>query len=163
MKRSAALVLAAALSLPLLLATPAAAQEPQHGLLRNVIAVFRPPTPDEERAIATSVGLTDDQKTKMKSVNERYRSDSQDLLAKYRAAYEDIVKLMQSTNPNKAQVNQRLKTFHQIHSQIVDREVGYWTDFKSILTPEQNQKFWNVFEQKRVRASGPGAQPGEGE
>jgi hypothetical protein len=29
--------------------------------------------------------------------------------------------------------------------------VSYWMDFKSVLTPEQNRKFWNLFEQDRVR------------
>lgn len=58
---------------------------------------------------------------------------------------------MQQTDPNKGRVNDRLKAFHNIHAEIVNREVGYWVDFKNILTPEQNEQFWNLFEQRRVR------------
>lgn len=156
----------AALLVSVLVVSSAAAQGAQgarKGLFRNLITVFAPPTPQEERTIATTVGLSEDQKTQMRAVNQRYRSDSSALMAKYNSAYEDVVSLMQSTDPNKSDVAQRLKTFHQVHQEVVEREVGYWTDFKSIMTPEQNQKFWNLFEQSRVRGGqGGGAQAGRG-
>jgi Spy/CpxP family protein refolding chaperone len=148
---------AAALLLSLVVASPAAAQAPaRKGLVRNILVVFAPPSPEEERSIATRVGMDQDQKTRMRAVNDRYRSDSTTLRAKYDAAYDDVVRLMQATNPNKGDVNQVLKTFHQIHEQVLEREVGYWEDFKAILTPEQNQKFWNMFEQNRIRQGGGG-------
>lgn len=153
---------AAALLLPLLLASPAAAQEARKGLFRNILAVFAPPTQEEEQRIVAQVGLSDEQKTQMRAVNERYRSDSSALMAKYNTAYEDVVRLMQATNPNKAEVNQRLKTFNQIHQEVVAHEVGYWSDFKAILTPEQNQKFWNMFEQNRIRGDQGGSKGGHG-
>jgi Spy/CpxP family protein refolding chaperone len=163
MKRSL-FCMAAPLLASLLAASPAAAQGAtggpaapgaRKGLLRNIMTVFAPPTAQEERTIATTVGMSEEQKSQMKAVNERYRSDSTALVAKYNNAYDDVVRLMDATSPNKGEVNQTLKTFHQIHQEVLEREVGYWTDFKAILTPEQNRKFWNLFEQRRIR-------PGEG-
>ena len=142
--------------LSLAIAGPAPAQEARKGPLRNVITTFRPPSPQEEKTISTRLQLTEDQKRSMKAVNERYRQDSETLLAKYRAAYDDVVRLMQQTDPNKTAVNDRLKTFHRIHEQVLDKEVGYWMDFKGVLTTEQNRQFWNLFEQDRVRQDAAG-------
>ena len=126
-------------------------QETRKGVLRNIIVVFQPPNPEEQRQIATQVNLTEEQRGQMKAVSERYRADAQTLRGKYATAYRDVVRLMQQTEPNKSTVNSKLKAFHNVHQQVVSHEVQYWMDFKSILTPEQNKKFWNVFEQKRIR------------
>jgi len=151
-----------AAGLLLAVATPAAAQEARKGLTRNILEVFAPPTAEQEKKIATTVQMTEEQKTQMKAVNERYRGESQALLTKYRSAYEDVVKLMQETSPDKGQVNERLKAFHQVHAEVVSHEVTYWAEFKSILTPAQNQKFWNLFEQTRVRGGGQGGSGAKG-
>lgn len=135
----------------LMIAGPAPAQEGRKGLHRNIIATFRPPSPEDERTISNKLELSEEQKTQMKAVSERYRKDTETLLAKYREAYEDVVNLMQETIPNKTVVNNHLKAFHGIHEEILGKEVSYWMDFKGILTPEQNRKFWNLFEQDRVR------------
>ena len=153
-----------ALLLPLLFVLPATAQQDNRkGPLRNILAVFAPPSQAEEQQISTRVGLSNQQKTQMRAVNDRYRADAPSLRAKYDAAYADVVRLMESTNPNRGEVNQRLRTFNRVHEEVVTREVGYWTDFKSILTPEQNQTFWNIFEQSRIRGNqGGGARAGRG-
>jgi len=162
MKRLVLFTCALALLLPLLFDLPAVAQDTRRGLLRNILVVFAPPSQQEEQRIAARVGMSSQQKTQMRAVNERYRSDAPSLRAKYDAAYDDVVRLMQSTNPNQGEVNQRLRTFHRVHQEVVEREVGYWNDFKEILTPQQNQTFWNIFEQSRVRGQGAGGGRGRG-
>lgn len=135
----------------LALLSGAAMAQDQKGLMRNVVSVFAPPSPEEQQKIATTVGLTDEQKQQMKEVSDRYRSQAQTLRDKYQTAYSDVVGLMESTDPDKGNVAAKLKNFNSVHQQIVEVEVQYWVDFKSILTPEQNQKFWNLFEQSRIR------------
>lgn len=130
-------------------AAPVAAQEP--GLVRNVITTFRPPSSEEQRSIAANLGLDDDQKVAMKELNERYRGQSQSLLARYQQAYADVLALMETTQVDKGTVDARLRSFHSIHAEIVEVEISYWLEFKRILTPEQNRRFWNLFEQSRVR------------
>jgi len=151
MKRLVLFTGALGLLLPLLFAFPAAAQDARKGPLRNILEVFAPPSQEEEQRISARVGLSAQQKTQMRAVNERYRADAPSLRARYDAAYEDVLRLMESTSPNRGEVNQRLRTFNRVHQEVVEREVGYWTDFKAILTPEQNRTFWNMFEQSRIR------------
>jgi Spy/CpxP family protein refolding chaperone len=153
MKRLVLFTYALALLLPLLFVSPAAAQDMRRGPLRNILVVFAPPSQEEEQRISARVGLSAQQKTQMRAVNERYRSDAPSLRAKYDAAYEDVVRLMEASNPNQNEVNRRLRTFNQVHQEVVEREVGYWNDFKKILTPPQNQTFWNMFEQSRIRGN----------
>ena len=162
MKRLVLFTCALALLLPLLFAFPAGAQDMRKGPLRNILVVFAPPSQEEEQRISVRVGLSAEQKTQMRAVNQRYRSDAPNLRAKYDAAYDDCVRLMESTNPSRSEVNQRLRTFNQVHQEVLEREVGYWTDFKSILTPQQNQKFWNMFEQSRIRGDQGGGARGRG-
>ncbi|MGD8374766.1 MAG: periplasmic heavy metal sensor [Acidobacteriota bacterium] len=135
--------------LALLLPVAATAQD-QKGLMRNVVSVFAPPSPEEQQKIAATVELNDEQKQQMKEVSDRYRSQAQTLRGKYQTAYDDVVSLMESTEPDKGNVAAKLKNFHSVHQQIVDVEVQYWIDFKTILTPEQNKKFWNLFAQSRI-------------
>jgi len=134
-----------------LLFSGAAMAQGQKGLMRNVVSVFAPPSPEEQQKIATAVGLSDEQKQQMKNVSDKYRSQAQTLRDKYETAYGDVVNLMETADPDKSTVASKLKNFNSVHQQIVEVEVQYWIDFKVLLTPEQNQKFWNLFEQSRVR------------
>ena len=128
-----------------------AQQEQRKGLSRNIVTTFRLPSPAEQRNISRQLELTEKQRTKMKGITEKYKKKGSQLLSEYNKRYEAVVRLMESTNPDSTRVNQALKRFHQAHSQLVDKEVGYWRDFKSILTLEQNKQFWNIFAKSRVR------------
>ncbi len=121
------------------------------GILRNILVTFIPPTPAEQKNIAQKLELTEEQRSKMKELNDKYKRQSADLRKKYQQAYNDIVLLMKQEKPNKERVNRELKTFHSIHSQVLNQEVKYWMDLKTILTPSQNNKLWEIFEQNRTR------------
>ncbi len=127
------------------------AQEEQKGIFRNILIVFMPPTPEQEQVIAERLELTEEQRTQMKQLSDRYREDATTLRNKYISVYNDIVTLMEQTEPNRTVVNEKLKAFHNVHQEVLSREIIYWMDFKTILTPEQNKKFWNIFEQSRIR------------
>ena len=151
MKRFSKLAATFLILMTFLLSGPVLAQDSQKGIFRNIIAVFHPPSVEERQKIATTVGMSDEQKMEMKAVADRYQTQAQTLLGKYQTAYNNVVKLMNTSNPDKTTVNTKLKNFHRVHQNVVDAEVQYWIDFKSILTPEQNKKFWNMFEQSRIR------------
>ncbi|GBD95962.1 MAG TPA: hypothetical protein ENG83_05310 [Nitrospirae bacterium] len=120
-------------------------------IVTNIVVTFRPPAPEEQKTIARKLELTEEQKAEMKVINGKYRQQSMALKNKYNAAYKDVVLLMKEDKPNKERVNRELKTFHNIHSQVVDVEVQYWMDLKTILTPAQNNKLWEIFEKGRIR------------
>lgn len=127
------------------------AQEQQRkGVFRNIVNTFRLPSPAEQRNVAQKLELTEEQRTQLKGITEKYKKEGSQLLSEYNKGYEAVVRLMESTNPDSSRVNQALKDFHQVHSQLVDKEVEYWREFKSILTLEQNKQFWNIFAKSRV-------------
>ena len=121
------------------------------GVFRNIVQTFRPPSGKELTKISNDLELNDEQKQQMKEVNDRFKQQTSTLKQRYGTGYEKVVKLMNTEQPNKANVNQTLKNFHNTHSQIVDAEVQYWMDLKTILTPAQNLKLWRIFEQSRIR------------
>lgn len=125
--------------------------EERKDITKNIIIVFRPPSADEQKNISKQLQMTSEQNAKMKEVADSYQRDSVSLKNQYNAAYNDVIKLMQAEQPDKVTVNETLKRFNAIHSQLVDKEVEYWMQFKSVLTPEQNDKLWEIFEQSRIR------------
>ena len=142
-----------ALFLIVILASPydGAAKKGRKGIFKNIMTVFRPPSAQEQKNIAQKLELTEEQRPKMKELNDKYRKQSSTLKKKYSTAYNDVVSLMNQQSPNKQKVNQKLKAFHSTHSNLVDAEVQYWMDLKTILTPAQNNKLWEIFEQSRIR------------
>lgn len=120
-------------------------------ITKNIIIVFRAPSPQEQKEISQKLQLTPEQNTKMKEVNERYKKETGNLKNEYNAAYQDVELLMKAEKPDKNRVNETLKKFHGIHTEALEKEVGYWMDLKTILTPAQNNKLWEIFEQDRIR------------
>lgn len=123
----------------------------QKGLTRNIISTFYPPTVEQQQVIAQKLVLTDQQRQEMSTVNQRFRSQSKVLKQRYGEAYRSVVKLMNAETPNKQRVNEVLKAFHRTHSQMLDAEVQYWLDLKTLLTPAQNYQLWKLFEESRIR------------
>lgn len=120
-------------------------------IVKNILVTFRAPNPEEQKSISQQLQMTPEQNAQMKEVNERYKKDSTTLRDRYNAAYQDVVMLMKQEKPDKIRVNETLKKFHSIHAEVLNREVGYWMDLKTILTPQQNNKLWEIFEQQRIR------------
>lgn len=149
MKKILVGVLSLFISISLVYVYDAVAQ--RKDITKNIIIVFRSPSPQEQKEISQKLQLTPEQNTKMKEVNERYRKETENLRNKYSAATQDVELLMKAEKPDKNRVNETLKTFHRIHSEVLEKEVGYWMDMKTILTPGQNDKLWNLWEQNRIR------------
>lgn len=129
-----------------------AKQQQKKGVFRNIMTVFRLPSPAEQKSVAQQLDLTNEQKTEMKALTEKYRREGSKLLENYNIAYKKVIHLMETTSPDPSEINKTLKHFHKVHSQLVDKTVEYWRDFKNILTLEQNKKFWSIFEKSRVRS-----------
>ena len=141
---STLIVLVAALSFTTAIAA-------QKGITRNIVSVFAPPNAAESASIAQTLEMTAEQKSQMKEVADRFKKQASTLKKKYQTAYQNIVSLMDNEKPDISKVNEGLKNFHQVHSNVVDAEVQYWIDLKTILSPAQNLQLWEIFEQSRLR------------
>ncbi|MDR4509905.1 MAG: hypothetical protein MRJ65_17000 [Candidatus Brocadiaceae bacterium] len=125
------------------------AKAEKDGVFRNLIATFKPPTAEEQESLAKKLKMTDDQKFLLKNLNKEYQRQVDSLSGSYNKAYDETVSLMQQEVVNE-QAYSVLKSFHDVHSKIVDTEVEYWRDIKLILTPEQNKEFWKIWQKGRV-------------
>ena len=134
----------------MMIAPPSMAQE-KKGVFRNVVETFMPPKGDGARMIAKELALDEEQRPKMKELNERFTRNASTLRQAYQQEYKNVVALMNSESPNKTNVNDKLKSFHAMHQKVLDAEVDYWMDLKTILTPAQNLKLWEIFEKQRIR------------
>ena len=123
----------------------------QKGMTRNIVSVFAPPKAAERASIAQTLEMTAEQKSQMKEVADRFKKQASTLKKKYQTAYQNIVSFMDNEKPDISKVNEGLKNFHQVHSNVVDAEVQYWIDLKTILSPAQNLQLWEIFEQSRLR------------
>jgi Spy/CpxP family protein refolding chaperone len=120
-------------------------------IVKNILITFKIPSPAEQKSIAQQLKLNPEQNKQMKELNDRYQKESADLKSRYNKAYNDVVMLMKQEKPDQQLVNNTLKEFHSIHAEVLEKEVGYWMEMKTILTPAQNNKLWQVFEQNRVK------------
>ena len=134
----------------MMIAHPSIAQE-QKGMFRNIIETFMPPQGNGAKMIAKELELDEEQRPQMRELNERFSRNTSTLRQAYQKEYQNVIALMNSESPNKANVNAKLKSFHAMHQKVVDAEVGYWIDLKTILTPAQNLKLWEIFEKNRIR------------
>ena len=91
-----------------------AQQQQRKGIFKNIVITFRLPSPTEQRNISQQLKLTEEQRTQMKGITEKYKKDGLLLLSEYNKGYEAVVRLMEVTNPDPSRVNQALKDFHQV-------------------------------------------------
>jgi Spy/CpxP family protein refolding chaperone len=122
-------------------------------MVRAPAVIFAPPSPDEARAVAKDLNLSPEQQKQMQQVNERYNREIMSLKQDYENAVRSLMSLIQDPTPNPSVTNQRLKEFHSVNQQVLDKEFEYWREFKTILTPDQNSKFWTLFGRSRLGIS----------
>ena len=139
------------LAITLIFSAPTWGSERANWSVNDIVSSFFPPSPAEAKVINKSLSFTDEQRTELKKLNQKYRADTSSLANKYKNVYDSTVHLIKSDNANAANVNSTLIKFHKVHQQFLDKEVEYWSEFKTLLTKEQNGKFWNLFEKSRIK------------
>lgn len=120
-------------------------------MTQSIVVVFAPPTKEEASSLSKSLNLTPEQKQKMQGLNQKYAQQAKAMKDEYIRAVRDLTKLMVDPNITAQGSNQELKHFHQVHQTILDQEVAYWSDFKTILTPQQNKIFGQAFTRSRLQ------------
>jgi Spy/CpxP family protein refolding chaperone len=121
----------------------------------DLMALFRPPNDKELDTITQQLQLTEEQHSKMQSINTRYKSEIQALMDKYQNARQDLLHAFQGT-PNPDRVENDMKNLNQIHTSIVSKETELWTAISDTLSEEQAIEFWRLFGKSRLRIQGAG-------
>jgi Spy/CpxP family protein refolding chaperone len=131
----------------------AQAQRREAAFGKAMVAMMAPPSPQEASAMAKQLKLTPEQQKQMREVTDRYRTDTQALRQKYESGVESVLALIREPAPTPGAANQRLREFHDVHQEVLNKEVQYWMEVKSIMTPEQTHQLWNIFERSRLGVS----------
>ena len=120
----------------------------------DMAGMFRPMNGQEEKSFKTRLDLTDDQLAKLKTINQDYRKDVQALSRKYRTAREDLVNALKSADPHSRNIARKMGDVHRAQSNLVDKEVEYWSRVSAVLTPQQEDEFWRMFAGNRLKGGG---------
>ncbi|RJP26741.1 MAG: periplasmic heavy metal sensor [Candidatus Abyssobacteria bacterium SURF_5] len=117
---------------------------------RDPAVVFRPPSQKEMTAIDQRLQLTDEQRARMKKVNEQYRQQIDELVSRYKKAYQDLTAALQGS-PDPARVKNEIQRVHKTHEAVVAKEAELWTALADSLSGEQAVEFWKMFGKDRLR------------
>lgn len=106
--------------------------------------------------------LTDEQKAAAKQIHQELFAKSQPLFAQHRQQMDELDALLDSANPDPAEVGRKAIAAHATHKQIEALHEDAFTRFKALLTPDQLEKLNKMHERHGDRhgpddAEGPGA------
>ncbi len=95
------------------------------------------------------LGLTDAQKEQMKALREGNKEAGKALHQELRAKRKALMKYMSSPDATKEQALSLSREVDKIQGQLSEKRINSWFEMRSILTPEQREKFAQIAEQKK--------------
>jgi Spy/CpxP family protein refolding chaperone len=147
-------VLMAAGAALLLFSTPSMAMEKEHGMGAGPgsMGEERGPEhgkPDFKEAEA-SLGLTEDQRAKMKTIREESKSQQESLRTELKAKHESLRQELDSANADRGKAEGLVKDISALELKMGLNRVDMIFKIKAVLTPEQYQKLQAFHEKKRA-------------
>jgi Spy/CpxP family protein refolding chaperone len=116
----------------------------------------------ENPKIATSIGLTDDQKKKMDDIYQQYRLTLVDLHATLEKQELQMRPMIEADQPDEAQVLAQIDKVAQARAELEKADARMLFEIRKTLTPDQWQKLKTLHQQHRDEMmqrgpAGPGA------
>jgi Spy/CpxP family protein refolding chaperone len=161
-----------ALVLLLVLGTTVAASAQQYGPYdqrfargANLIDLMRPPSPSEMQFINQQLQLSNDQRSKMQDIYEKYQGQIRDQRQQYQQARQELMSALQEPQPNPGRVEDALRSMHRREREILSSEMDLWGSLTNPLNRQQTEEFWRIFATSRLNiqpGQGFGYSPGQG-
>ena len=146
-----------ALSLALVLGTAVAASAQQYGQYdqrfargANLIDLMQPPSPSEMQFIDQQLQLSDDQRSKMQNIYEKYRGQIRDQRRQYQQARQELMSALQEPQPKAGRVEDALRSMHRREREILSSEMDLWGSLTDPLNQQQSEEFWRIFAANRL-------------
>jgi Spy/CpxP family protein refolding chaperone len=143
-------------ALILVLGTAAAASAQQYGPYdqklapsSNLIDLMRPPSPSEMQFIDQQLQLSNDQRSKMQDIYEKYRGQIRDQRQQYLQARQELMSALQEPQPNPGRVEDALRSMHRREREILSSEMDLWSSLTNPLSRQQSEEFWRIFAANR--------------
>ncbi|NVM04799.1 MAG: Spy/CpxP family protein refolding chaperone [Candidatus Helarchaeota archaeon] len=97
-----------------------------------------------ERIISRRLDLTEEQKNKLKELNDNWRKEREGVVKDLRKAREELSELMKEKSPNERDVNRKVEQINSIKSELFKKETGISLERRKIFTDEQWEKIQNA-------------------
>jgi len=97
-----------------------------------------------ERIISNRLDLTEEQKNKLKEINENWKKEREGIVKDLKEAEKELGELMKEKNPNVTDVNSKVEQINSIRSALSKKEVEINLERRKILTDEQWEKSQNA-------------------
>jgi len=103
--------------------------------------------------IMQELGLTDEQKEKLKEMKDAQRESGKEIRAQQREKREEMRKELEKTEPDLTKINKLIDEMAELDKQKTKNRVQGILDMKKVLTPEQykalNEKFHEKMKEKK--------------
>lgn len=93
-----------------------------------------------ERVISKRLDLTEEQKDKLKELNDNWGKEREGIIKDLREARKELHELMKEKNPNERDVNRKVEQINSIKSELFKKETGINLERRKIFTDEQWEK-----------------------
>lgn len=97
-------------------------------------------------AMQMSLCLDDSQLDRMKHVRTSFESESGEIWAKMQEKKKELVTELKKTSPDRAFIEQVIEDINNLQCQVQKKAVRCLIHEKEILNPEQQEKFFKMFE-----------------
>lgn len=104
---------------------------------------------DAASADADRLELTDEQREKIKTLRSAYARDMVQLRADTRLARIELRELMSETSPDIDKVRELAAAVSTAQGSVFERGAVFRTEFRNVLTPEQQEKLRESFRDRR--------------
>ncbi len=101
------------------------------------------------RRAMSGLELTDEQREKIKTLRSAYTREMIQLRADSRLARVELRELMKETSPDIERVKDLAAAVSAAHGSVFERSALYRTEFKHVLTPEQQENLRESFRDRR--------------
>jgi Spy/CpxP family protein refolding chaperone len=132
-----------------------------HGGMHGMHGMDGPITAEHVEFISRALDLTDEQKAAAKQIHQEVFAKAQPLFAQHRQQMEEVEALLDSANPDPAEVGRKAIAAHATHKQLEALHEDAFARFKALLTPDQLEKL-NKLHERHGERHGPQDSEGPG-
>lgn len=118
-------------------------RNPALGGKRSILRQNRPKV-YLERIISNRLDLTEEQKNKLKEINENWKKEREGMIEDLSGVKKELAELMKEKNPNVTDVNSKVEQINSIRSALLKKKIEMNLERRKILTDEQWEKSQNA-------------------
>jgi len=126
----------------------------------NLQRFLLPPSGRELQRLAVMLGLTEDQKARIKELFQQFIGVVKPPLDQRGAAVKEVLQGIQSPTPDKNALKSAASRVMASDEAILDAEFDFWIGFRSVLNTQQQGQVSQFLQQRTMKELSAGPKPG---